>query len=212
MPTSPGRSAIQRPCAQWPVLVLALLASLSWLVQRARRRTWPEGSAFLVYLAGVGAMAAVVYLLTRDLSMGTFRYGLLALFFPIGLSALLLRGDSPPVSRWSATVMLILVASGAAVDHLTVLSRSATRPPPPRLRALADYLIERGVTVAEAGYWRAYALTFLTGERVKVASTFSERILEYRWLADRQGASLVVVSDAPCAGGERVAAWYICRK
>jgi hypothetical protein len=194
-----------------PVFGLALASAMAWSLHWVPRRRWPAGSSFAVYLAAVGAIAACVYFVTRDLSMGTFRYGLLALFMPIGIGALLLSADSPRSSTWPAALALILLSSSAAVDHLAVLSRSATRPPPKRLRAVADYLTQRHITVAEAGYWRAYALTFLTGERVRVASTFSERILEYRRLADEQGSSLVVVSDAPC-DGERVASWYICRK
>ena len=51
---------------------------------------------------------------------------------------------------------------------------------PDELRVLADALVARNVRTADAPYWTAYAVTFLTGERVKVASTDFVRITEYQ--------------------------------
>jgi hypothetical protein len=77
------------------------------------------------------------------------------------------------------------------------------------MRAVADALVGDGVTTARAGYWAAYELTFLTGERVRVASTDFVRITEYQRLAERAGA-VPVVTDRPCEAGRPIGRWFVC--
>ena len=87
-------------------------------------------------------------------------------------------------------------------------------PPEARLRPLADHLAARDIHVARARYWHAYALTFMTAERVIVASLDLERIREYQILADQAGAGVVTIQREPCADqpqDEPVAGWHLCR-
>ena len=68
--------------------------------------------------------------------------------------------------------------------------------------------------MARAGYWRAYALTFLTEERVRVASTDMQRIREYQLLADQAGAAAVIIDSEPCRGRQEVEVfdgWHLCK-
>jgi hypothetical protein len=84
------------------------------------------------------------------------------------------------------------------------------------MRQLLTRLEQRGVQVVFADYWRAYILTFLSGEKIKVASLNFARISEYNALAGRHAdgtfpSGAVVIQPDACSGrGERVAGWYLC--
>jgi hypothetical protein len=79
------------------------------------------------------------------------------------------------------------------------------------LRQLVGALAERGVRVAEAPYLRAYKLTFLSQERVKVSSTDVTRISEYQRLANEAGPGLIRIQEEPCPGEQVVPGWFLCR-
>jgi hypothetical protein len=81
---------------------------------------------------------------------------------------------------------------------------------PNTIREVADALVARHVSIAEAPYWRAYKLTFLTGERAKVASTDVARITEYQDLANKAGPGLMRIQEQPCQGEQIVPGWYLC--
>ena len=83
-----GRSRPSSPAHCW--------SGGCWRWRAAAR--WPHVS-FPVYLTIVGLEAAVAYALTRDLSMFTFRYGLLALFLPVGGVALVMQQERPIAMR-----------------------------------------------------------------------------------------------------------------
>jgi hypothetical protein len=85
------------------------------------------------------------------------------------------------------------------------------QPPARELRDVIDALRARGVQVAETGYWRAYKLTFLAREEVKVASTDFVRIDEYQHLANAAGRRLVSIREQPCPGGHVVGEYYLCQ-
>jgi hypothetical protein len=87
------------------------------------------------------------------------------------------------------------------------IRQPAARP----LRELADHLVERQVPVASAGYWEAYAVTFVAQERVRVASNDFVRIQEYQDLFIERLRDALAVENQPCPGGERVARWYLCK-
>jgi hypothetical protein len=75
---------------------------------------------------------------------------------------------------------------------------------------LADTLVERGARTAYAPYWTAYTVTFMTGERVRVASTDVVRIDEYQSAA-LSDPRAVQIRERPCPGGEQIARFYLCR-
>jgi hypothetical protein len=196
-----------------PGAALAAAVLLIWLLIDLMRRRLLEGVAFPVYLAIVGLQAGVVYALTRDLSMFTFRYGLLALFLPVAVFALLLQAPRPLAMRVAGAALCGLLAAASLVDHVTVLQRSRFAPPPARFGPLAERLDAGGVRVARAGYWRAYVVTFLTQERVRVASNEIQRIREYQVLAD-QGEGVVTIQETPCEGQrpfDIVGPWHLCQ-
>jgi len=196
-----------------PVAAAAAGVLLVWLlVDLVRRRSF-EAVAFPVYLAIVGIEGGVVYALTRDLSMFTFRYGLLALFLPVGFAALVLQPWRPLTMRVAGGALCGLLAAASLVDHAVVLQRARFAPPPPRFVPLAKRLEAGGVRLARGGYWRSYVVTFLTGERVKVASTELQRILEYQQLVERSNDA-VTIQETPCDGQRQwdvIGPWHVCQ-
>jgi hypothetical protein len=202
----------------WPELALpvaiVLAILLAWLIGETLWRRRLDGVAFPTYLLLVGAEAAVSYALTRDLRIFTFRYGLLALFLPVAIAGLALQDSRPVLMRAIAGVLFGVLAGAALIDHVTVLQRARTAPPPARLAPIADRLVARGVRVARSDYWRAYAVTFLAGERVKVATRDVQRILEYELLAGAAGSGVVTIQPTPCDGQppiDIVGEWHLCR-
>jgi hypothetical protein len=204
----------------WGALALAAVRGAYLLIQRWREpaaridtaRRAP-GPAFALYLTAVGALAIAAYVLTRTADTVVDRYLLLTLYAPIGLVALLFTLDRAVWSRAIVVGVVALTAAGSAGDHWHQWRRyAADGGQPNQMRVLADGLLARGIHVASAGYWRAYKLTFLTDEQVKVASTDVVRIEEYQQLAAREGDRLVRIEEAPCPGGESVGVFFLCRE
>ena len=167
----------------WEIItpVLLVLAALSMLLLVAdvpaivrENRRW----VFPVYLIGIGVIAAIAYPVARPLSIFTIRYGLLVLYLPIGLAALMLQPARRRLLRVTAATCMTLLAACAVTDHVRVLVHAPSAPPPAPIRAIVNRLEDRQVRLALGDYWKAYIITFLSDERVKVASTNVERIRE----------------------------------
>jgi hypothetical protein len=169
-----------------------------------------QRSAFGWYILGLGVMGAVGYIASRPASAVIDRYFLLGVFIPVGIVAIFLAHEP---RRWPRRAVLFLVliwTAASGFDHLRLLQRARASAAPDPSRALANALVARGIHTAEAGYWRAYKLTFLSGEQVKIASNDFVRIDEYQNLAAAEGDRLIGIREEPCAGGERVAGWFLC--
>jgi hypothetical protein len=200
------------------LVVAALLAiALGHLALEISRSTFADRRwLFPLYLIGIGTLALGVYPLTRPVTIVTVRYVLLVIYVPIGVAALLLQRGRHSACRWLAITAITIFATCSAVDHVRILTRARLVPPPAPMREIASRLEARGVRVALADYWRAYIITYLSGETIKVASTNFERITEYLAIAGRplDGISpggAVMIQLEPCAvGGERVGGWYLC--
>jgi hypothetical protein len=173
--------------------------------RRADRAPW-----FAVYLLCAGLAAAAGYVLSRPVDAVVVRYFLLTLLIPIGLSAIWLSVEPRRTVRGIVAAALVAWAAASSIDHVRYASRFMAGEVPNELRGVADALVAGGVPVARAGYWVAYEVTFLSGERVRVASTDFVRISEYQRLADRSPAPVPRLTDRPCPGGRPVAAWYLC--
>lgn len=199
----------------WP-LGLGLIAACLRAVQLARAPT-PIGeparsAAFGWYLLGVGAAAAFAYVLTRPASTGIVdRYLLLTIYAPIGIVAAFLALERRAVLRHAMVALVLMWGVFSAVDHTRLAARYWGGQERDEVQELADGLVARGIRVAGAGYWRAYRVTFLSREQVKVASSDVGRIEEYQRLAAREGDRLLVIREAPCAG-DKIGRWYLCRE
>ena len=198
------------PWMFWPlavglVVVLVRAAVLTW------RTDLPVIAGAAWYLAGVGTLAAVVYVATRPAEGLVIRYLLLTVFIPVGIIAAHIALEKRRGWVAASVILATMCAVTSATDHTRLLAHFMTGREANETRDLASALETRGIRIAESGYWRAYKVSFLTRERVKVASTDVVRISEYQRLARDAGASLVSIQDVPCQGGERVSLWYLCR-
>jgi hypothetical protein len=214
------RDDIIAPQGHWWVGVA--LVGLAVVALSAITRPWvgrPPGrplrvavlsAAFGWYLAGVGMLAVAVYVTGRPVEFGTVRYALLGLLVLIGVVAVAMASRPPRWARCAITVGVLVWGVGSAIDTGQLAWRYAHDPPPNHVRILADALVARGIRVAEASYWRAYRVSFIAREQVRVASTDMKRIEEYQALAWAEGRRLLTIQEAPCPGGSPVDVWYLC--
>jgi hypothetical protein len=200
----------------WPVLGPALGAGLIrflWLSFRGGRRPWSGRAEFPSFLLVVGLQSVLLYAVLRCGQLGTaeMRYSLLGVFGAVGVAAGLLALE-PSRRLRGFTIGLVLVwGLVTATAHGRLAAQYAFDPPPNDRQALVDALLEKGVSYAYADFWEAYFVSFMTRERIIVASTSFVFIDEYQWLVDRRSDEAVRIERQPCPDGTRVADWlYIC--
>lgn len=80
-------------------------------------------------------------------------------------------------------------------DAGEVLTDYRTHPPKDELGDFAKFLESNGVRYGKAPYWTAYAVDFLSDERVILAPTGFPRIREYDTLVAQHAAEAVTVSE-----------------
>jgi hypothetical protein len=92
-----------------------------------------------------------------------------------------------------------------------LLAEYRSHPPVGAKRMIARHLEAANIRYASSDYWLAYTLTFLTNERVVVASEDLARIQEYRRLFNQHRSEAIRISRGPCEGGRRVVgSVYFC--
>jgi hypothetical protein len=180
-----------------------------WLKMRHGLPRSDPPSDFGWYLLGAGLVAVAGYLLTRPAGDVMLRYLLVALLLPVGVTAVWLALERRDAIRWGVVAGMLIWSAVSGIDHWRQWARYRDGEPN-TIRAVADAIDARGLRVLEAPYWRAYKLTFLTQERVKIASTDVVRIDEYQALARSQGSALRRLSDQPCPDAEPVGESYLC--
>ena len=191
----------------WPV-ALVLLLGLGRAVALSRKNPVWE---FPAYLVGVGLMSVAMYAIARPAEQMIDRYFVLVLLAPVGVVAWFLAVERRALLRAAMIGAVLVWAAASGADHIAHYRRYAGGQVPNDIRSLADSLVGLNIKVAKAPYWRAYKLTYLTGERVKVASSDVVRIDEYQELAEKAGKDLVTIQEQPCPGGMKVSYWYLCK-
>jgi hypothetical protein len=179
----------------------------SWM---AGLRSGLAEAPFAWYLLGVGTVAVATFVAGKPFLAGYSRYAILGLLIPVGLTAAILTLEPRQVIRQGVIALVVGWAVLAATDHVRILAADIRQPPEHAARELTTALLERRMPAAAAGYWRAYVVTFLARERVRVASTDFVRIQEYQDLFTDRLSESVYVEDRPCPRGEHVAKWYLC--
>ncbi len=167
---------------------------------------------FGLYILGVGTMAIAAFMAGRPAVHGYSRYALLGLLVPVGLTAALLRLDDRRMLRQFVTIVVVGWGALMIVDHAIILTTYLRHPPANPVRDVAERLVAQHIPVAEAGYWDAYAISFIAREQVRVASSDVVRIQEYQDRFFDRRSEAILVSEKACPGGERVARWYLCRR
>lgn len=188
------------------------------------RREYDAGLYFVL----VGLLSLTGYVVGRcgEVSFFWMRYDLLSLLGACGVVALALAALTnldPPAPAPSSSamrarltgsivVLLVLWAAFAGVVHGRLWWHYLTNPPEGGKQRVIRELDARGIRYAYADYWYAYAITFLTAERIVVASNSFMRIPSYNTLVDAHRAEAITISREPCAGGEEVMRRvYFCR-
>jgi hypothetical protein len=182
----------------FPLIVIA------WALLRERR--WRREYDFCAYLVLTGLLSCAGYILGRCGQVGSgglIRYELLSLLGAAGLGAWGLQAGTTWARRvWVALAAAIVAVS--AVAHAQILAQYVSRAPANAKLLIARQLGARGIRYATSDYWIAYAVTFLTNEQTKIASTDLVRIREYNRLVDAHPDETIRISREACPNGHRV--------
>ncbi|HEV3485792.1 MAG TPA: hypothetical protein VG106_10315, partial [Vicinamibacterales bacterium] len=204
--------AIESPLSQGlpgtSVLLAAalILAAAAVLVHLLRERRWRREYDFCAYLVLVGLFSAAGYVLGRcgQLMVVVIRYELLSVLGAAGLGAWFMATSPSRVALRTWTALACALIAVGALAHGRLLTEYVRDAPAGTKRMIARHLEASGIRYATSDYWLAYALTFLTNERVIVASEDLVRIQEYHRIISEHREDAVRVLRRPCVGGRMV--------
>ena len=171
-------------------------------------------SPFCAYLVVTACLSIAGYLIGRCgvVDFYTMRYELLSIVGACGLAAWYLQAERSRalLTLWSLAAAGILMASVGA--HARLVAEYITHPPVAAKQELIAALDARGLCYAYADYWTSYYVSFLTRERIIVASDDIPKVRTYNRLVDEHRAEAVRISRRPCSGGNRLTpAFWSCR-
>ena len=170
------------------------------------------GSSLPLYLALIAGQTMLVYGLNGGIQIGAppvLRYFLFALLLPVALFGAYFELEEARTWRTVVAILVAVWAGSNVWDNARLLRACALTPAPAHHRILADYLVDNGIRYARAGYWDSYVVTFLSAERVIVASSDTVRISAYQTLVDSHGPTAVALRRQPCTNGRRVDVWCV---
>lgn len=198
-----------------PVLGIPALRLTWW---RASRRggdvaTDPWACEFCAYLLLVAALSLTGYLVGRCgvVDFYTMRYELLSVPGAVGLAGWYLRVERSRVLRaiWMMSCTMVFALSINA--HVRVLAEYAVHQPVGLKQELIRELDARHVRYAYGDFWTAYYVSFVTGERIVVASDDAVKVRTYNREVDAHSGEAIRISRRPCAGGQPISpAFWSC--
>jgi hypothetical protein len=203
------------PRAGWllvPVFGIPL-ARMSWPRPPAARLP-PYTSDFSIYLVLVAGLSLTGYLVGRcgAIDFYTMRYELLSVIGSVGLAGWYLRIERSAAlaAVWMFCCAAIFAISAAA--HVRLLAEYATRPPTPLKQELIRALEARNLRYAYADFWTAYYVSFMTRERIVVASDDAVKVRTYNRIVDAHHDEAIRISRRPCPNGEQLTpAFWSCK-
>lgn len=193
----------------WLLVPLFVVPVWSLFVARRRYDRQPFGgrvpeSDFCTYLVLTALISVAGYLVGRcgAIDFYTMRYELLSPLGAAGLAAWFLRDERsrPLAGLWIACAAAVFAVSLLAHGRLIV--EYATHPPVPLKRDLIRVLDARGVRYAYADYWTAYYVTFMTRERIVVASDAVVKVRADNRLVDLHRNEAIRISRRACRDGQ----------
>jgi hypothetical protein len=131
------------------------------------------------------------------------------LFLPVALFGAYFQLEADHRYRWTAVLLIVAWAVPTLGDSARVAREYIVTPPANAHRMLADYLTEHRIKYAWAIYWDSYRVTFLSKERVIVASTDIVRIPGYQTRVELNRLNAARIVRLPCNEGIRVAEWCV---
>jgi hypothetical protein len=171
-------------------------------------------SGFCAFLMLVAAFSLAGYLVGRCglIDFHTMRYELLSVPGAVGLAGWYLRVERSRAigSVWALSCTAIFAISIAS--HVQLLAEYASRRQPIALKQeLIRELDARNIRYAYADYWTSYYLSFMTRERIVVASDEVVKVRTYNRLVDAHRVEAIRISRRPCPGGRQLtAAFWSC--
>ena len=177
-------------------------------------RLAPRASDFSIYLLLLAGLSVVGYLVGRcgAIDFYTMRYELLSVLGAVGLAGWYLRIERsrPTLALWAACCSAVFAISIAG--HARLLAEYATgRQPTPLKQDLIRELDARHIRYAYADYWTSYYVTFMTRERIIVASDEVVRVRTHNRLVDAHRDEAIRISRRSCPDGQRLtSAFWSC--
>jgi hypothetical protein len=209
----PGAAWLLLPIVGLPVL--ALLRGFRPQTNGVRLGANDRRVTFIAYLLVVTALSIAGYLVGRCgvIDFYTMRYELLSVLGACGLAAWYLRQDASVALRQVWMLCCAAVLALSAIAHVRLLAEYATAPPVPAKQELIRALDARHVRYAYADYWTSYYVTFMTRERIIVASTEVVKVRTHNNEVDAHRAEAILISRRPCGDGEQLTpAFWACRR
>lgn len=198
----------------WVLPAAAMLLALAGIAVRLLRdRSWRTEYTFPAYLTLAGCFSIGGYVAGRcgEVGFGTFRYDLLSIAGAAGIAAWFLRAEpaKPLLRAWA--ILFAGWLALVAVPHGRLLLEYLTHPPVGPKQLVVRTLEAQGVRYATSDYWIAYAVTFMSRERIVVASEDFLRIPGYNDVVKAHAGESVRISRTSCVGGRTVTpGLYIC--
>jgi hypothetical protein len=202
-------SAVDGQPVVWGLLLVGLIALLvrAAAVSVSLRRGIPPVAAFLGLVGLVASGAFVSSCGVRDAML--IRYALLLLLIPVAIAAWYLSVETVAGARQLVVVLLTAWTGWSALQYVDLAMAYAQSPPSTPQSVMADELERRGIRYARAGYWEAHYITFVTNERVIVASGYPPRIFTYDTIVSR-APDVVLIQPNACRGGVPIGSLWLC--
>lgn len=205
------------PGAGWllvPVIGLPVVTFFGSRVHKfAGSRVQPRVT-FAAYLLIVTAISIAGYLIGRCgvIDFYTMRYELLSVLGACGLAAWYPGRETSAALRGTWMVCCAALLGLSLLAHGRLIAEYATAPPTPPKQELIAALDARHVRYAYADYWTSYYVTFMTRERIIVASTEVVKVRTHNNEVDAHRGEAILISRRPCAGGDQLTpAFWTCR-
>jgi len=195
---------------------LATLVSL-WQDRRSLLRSSRLSLPLYLIIAAVGQVVLyALFIATNETVL--VRYVLMVPLALVGVFALaLLEAERHSTKR--GAVMITAVILSLTLSNLVQTARltyaQVSNPVPSPAALIAEYLIDHGYRYGWANYWDAYAVSFISNERVIISGSDHSRITRYReLLKEHENEAFVLVTpdqqnlcddpDAPVVEGRQV--------
>jgi hypothetical protein len=200
--------------AAWLLLPVIGIPAVRIAMRAIRRGSTTSASPFSRYLVVVAVLSIAGYLVGRCgvVDFYTMRYELMSVLGAVGLGAWFLRDERSRTIRtvWLASCAAVFLLAGSA--HVRLIAEYLTHPPVPAKRELIDALDARGVHHAYGDYWTSYYVTFLTRERIIVASTEVPKVRTHNREVDAHRDQAIAILRHKCVGGEQLTrVFWACR-
>lgn len=178
--------------------IAALLMTARAIMGVRFNAEWWRRNAFAIYLGVVGAISAGMYVVARCGTDSPLRYDTLSLFLAVAIAAVFLGNEQRRWLRTAGIATILAWAAVASLGHARLWAEYVPHRPVTSKDLIVHQLDARGIHYAIADYWIAYHITFLTNERIIVATEEVNRIQEYQDLVAAHRSEAIRISRRPC--------------